>query len=140
ALPETMAVSAMDPIDDSFWPGTNLSNFPHTNSLVSSPGAAIDVAAPGVNILSTFIGTNYAVFSGTSMACGHVSGLVALYIAANGRAHSAQEVYKIRQRIIDAAQPQSQWLTPDVDPDLNQEGLAVASESWIPQPRIVSQG
>lgn len=73
------------------------------------------------------------------MAAAHVSGLVALYIAADGRAHSAAEVYQLRQTLIDSAQPQSAWQTADtLDPDGNQEGLAIASLSWIPRMKFLS--
>ena len=45
----------------------------------SSYGAtATDVAAPGVNILSTVLGQNYGTKSGTSMATPHTAGAVAL--------------------------------------------------------------
>ena len=49
-------------MDDTF---ANFSNF----------GPSIDVAAPGVDILSTFNGTAYGILTGTSMAVPHVTGL-----------------------------------------------------------------
>jgi subtilisin len=56
----------------------------------SDYGPEIAVAAPGVNIYSTYKGGSYAYMSGTSMACPHVSGTAAL-IWASG-ATSAQAV------------------------------------------------
>jgi subtilisin family serine protease len=66
--------------DDSF---ANFSNF----------GDAIDIAAPGVDILSAYNGTEYGVDSGTSTAAPHVAGAAALYKAAHTSA-SPSEVYE----------------------------------------------
>jgi hypothetical protein len=146
ALAEVMAVSAMDPTSDTIASFSNYSRDPRPANFVISPGLCIDVAAPGVNILSTFTNSGYATMSGTSMASPHTAGLVALYIAANGRAHSAQDVYAIRQTIVNNSLPQTQWMpngmpfdainNPTGDPDGNPEPLAFPSENWVPLPAI----
>lgn len=65
----------------------------------SSDGPEVDVAAPGVNILSTYPGGRYAYMSGTSMATPHVTGVVALIqairLAYGKRLLTPDEVYQV---------------------------------------------
>ena len=62
AYPEVIAVGATD----------------ETDGVPSWSNRNPEVAAPGVNILSTYPDDTYKELSGTSMACPHVSGVVAL--------------------------------------------------------------
>jgi hypothetical protein len=150
AYPESMTVSVMntDGVNDGNDSIIGYSNYSDTrapSAVVFSPGNGIDVAGPlgqyttyPTYIRATGSGWTYS-FGGTSSAAPHVSGLVALYIAANGRAHNAQDVYRIRQAIVNSAQPQSAWnnpssANPSAGPGGGLEPLAMPSESWIPAP------
>jgi subtilisin family serine protease len=130
AYPEVLTVSASSDLDgvasadDALAGFSNYSRYAAAGSPVISPGAAIDLAAPGVNIYSTYPGGGYATMSGTSMSAPHVAGAVALYIAAHGRATNAAGVYSVRRALINLAQPQSAWGAANtLDPDTNHEGL-----------------
>ncbi|KAM0425612.1 hypothetical protein ACHAPT_009144 [Fusarium lateritium] len=61
----------------------------------SNYGAVVDVFAAGVDVMSTWIGSNTAAetISGTSMACPHVAGL-ALYLMAKERLATPADVTK----------------------------------------------
>ncbi len=76
--------------------GTNHSGFDYPDTIVvgatdssdqkpswSSYGKAIDVAAPGVGILSTVVGGGYQAWSGTSMATPVANGVAAMIFAVN---------------------------------------------------------
>jgi subtilisin family serine protease len=67
--PSVMAVGATDPPSDIRWLGSNT-------------GSCVDIWAPGLNILSAYIGSPdaTATMGGTSMSAPHVAGIAALYL------------------------------------------------------------
>ncbi|MBC7326448.1 MAG: S8 family peptidase, partial [Moorella sp. (in: Bacteria)] len=79
--PGVIAVSAIDRKN-------NLASF-------SSRGSEVTVAAPGVDILSTYPGGKYRAMSGTSMACPHVAGVAALVLSRDGHISGRQVVKTI---------------------------------------------
>ncbi len=104
------AATCYSDVDDTF---ANFSNF----------GSAVDIAAPGVCIKSTWKGSSYSTISGTSMASPHVAGAAALYVAKNGKPTTATGVTTVRSALIGAG-----WLQTAVsgftgDPDTFAEPL-----------------
>ena len=101
-----------------------------TRARFSNYGEVVDIAAPGGNILSTFLGSSYAVLNGTSMASPHVAGAAALYLATHPKPTTADCAALVRNAIIATGTAQSDpfgGFAGDLDsypePMLNAAGL-----------------
>lgn len=74
----------------------------------SSKGPEVELAAPGVNILSTVPKDRYDTYSGTSMATPHVTGTIGLMISkilADGRTYNVTYIRSILQETADDIGP-----------------------------------
>jgi subtilisin family serine protease len=104
---DTIAVAASDSAD-------KLASF-------SSRGPEVDFIAPGVDVLSAKMGGGFISYSGTSMACPHVTGLAALavsqgYVGLNGPDGVFAQLKK-------AATP-----LPDLTPEMQGAGMIDAGK------------
>lgn len=86
AYPGVLSVGAVDS-------GKNLASF-------SNHDTSLGLVAPGVGIMSTILGKQYAKFSGTSMAAPYVSGVAALVWSK----HPEYTADQVRARLLDTAE------------------------------------
>ena len=91
AYPEVLSVSAVDYIG--------------RRASFSNYGDYIDVAAPGVQIPSTYFNQQYAALSGTSMASPHVAGLAGLILSANPDLTNREVINIIKNSAYDLGTP-----------------------------------
>ncbi|WP_457636834.1 S8 family serine peptidase [Oceanithermus sp.] len=109
AYDEVITVSATNSDDD--WP------------YWSNYGEDVDIAAPGVDILSTWNDGTYNTISGTSMATPHVTGAAAVVLSANPGFTPLQ----VKEALLANAEDTSSWTNtsgnPHPEPFLNLRGF-----------------
>ena len=123
AFDNVLTVSALADFDGE--PGNDsLASFSNT-------GSAVDIAAPGVSILSTIPG-GYDTYSGTSMASPHVAGALALLVA--GKVGSGRGLYS---KLIEMG---DNWSGGSGEPSLNvgDDGCDGAAATATDSPPSVS--
>ncbi|WP_226012837.1 S8 family serine peptidase [Halomicrobium salinisoli] len=98
---ECVAVSALTPNED-------LASF-------SNYGPNVELASPGVNVLSTVPGGDYRQLSGTSMAAPVASGVAALAAAANPELSAPELRQLLRETAVDVGLPENRQGAGRVD-------------------------
>ena len=75
--------------------GVGATDSSNVRATFSNHGIGVDIAAPGVNILSTTLGGGYEPLSGTSMASPFVSAVTALVWSVNATATASETIARV---------------------------------------------
>lgn len=104
----------------------------------STTNTGVDVAAPGTKILSTVDKGQYALYTGTSMAAPHISGMMALYMEYLLNTKYANVINKdekvFRQKLVKDASQMLYTNVIDVGPKGKDIQTGYGVEQYIPGP------
>ena len=130
--PDVIAVSAIADSDGKCGGAGSATTYgaDDTFATFSNFGSVVDMAAPGVGILSTYKGTGYATLSGTSMASPHVVGAAALYKTTHPTASPSDVILALT----------SSGSTPATACDGNGSGYFGGDPDGIPEPLLYAKG
>jgi subtilisin family serine protease len=133
--------------DDQIWPYSNRGPRQDDGDDDLTDELKPDVVAPGVNIMSARCNTNGAFisYSGTSMACPHVSGIIALMLEVNPNLtpEMVKEILRLTAEMPAGVDPYN----PDIDPIYNVRwgwgivdayGAIKMVQQYDPRPPIIS--
>jgi cerevisin len=111
------------------------SNIADERAYFSNYGKCNDIFAPGVNVLSTWIGSKYAVntISGTSMASPHIAGLLAYFLSlqpSNGSAFAVEAITpkKMKENLIAIA---TEGALTDVPSDTTNVSCSLPEDNFL---------
>lgn len=122
-VPNAITVSALADFDGKsggLGSPTCRSDVDDTLAAFSNWGSAVDIAAPGVCILSTLPNNSYGTYSGTSMASPHVAGAAALLASVN-HPQNGTDVQDIRDALVAAGN--KNWVDRDTADGVPDEPL-----------------